>query len=96
MEQLKKLVCSRASNEDFDVTVTYQRSAEAAATIRNNEGGGNMVKVYKSRNFEQAEIKVRISVPGKMGEQVLDAVRGHCRQQKRLCGDVFGYEIKIT
>ena len=55
-----------------------------------------MVKVYKSRNFEQAEIKVRISVPGKMGEQVLDAVRGHCRQQKRLCGDVFGYEIKIT
>lgn len=66
--------------------------------IRNiaKEGGGNMVKVYKSRNFEQAEIKVRISVPGKMGEQVLDAVRGYCRQQKRLCGDVFGYEIKIT
>lgn len=55
-----------------------------------------MVKVYKSRNFEQADIKVRISVPGKMGEQVLDAVRGYCRQQKRLCGDVFGYEIKIT
>ena len=33
MEQLKKLVCSRASNKNFDVTVTYQRSAEAAATI---------------------------------------------------------------
>ena len=55
-----------------------------------------MVKVYRSRNFEQAEIKVRISVPGKMGEQVLDAVRGYCRRQKKSCGNAFGYEIKIT
>ena len=96
MEQLKKLVCGRASEKDIEVTVTYPTSAEAEAKARNNERGGNMVKVYRSRNFEQAEIKVRISVPGKMGEQVLDAVRGYCRRQKKNCGNTFGYEIKIT
>lgn len=96
MEQLKKLVCGRASDKDIEVIVTYPTSAEAEAKARNNERGGNMIKVYRSRNFEQAEIKVRISVPGKMGEQVLDAVRGYCRRQKKSCGNTFGYEIKIT
>ena len=55
-----------------------------------------MVRIYKSRNFEHAEIKVRISVPGKMGGQVLDAVRRYCHRQKRMYGNAFGYEIKIT
>ena len=96
MEQLKRLVCGRASDKDIEVIVTYPTSDEAEEKARNNERGGNMVKVYRSRNFEQAEIKVRISVPGKMGEQVLDAVRGYCRRQKKSCGNAFGYEIKIT
>lgn len=84
MELLKKLINGRVK-EPSRFTVTFRRSE-----------GENTVKVYRSRNFEQAEIKVRISVPGKMGEQVLDAVRGYCRGQKKRCGNTFGYEIKIT
>ena len=40
MEQLKRLVCGRASDKDVEVTVTYPKSAEAEAKAEELALGG--------------------------------------------------------